>query len=281
YFHRRLGRWEESTKELEQAVDLDPRNANTLQELASNYHALHNYAAYIGTLERVISISPQSISPRIFRAHADLWWYGNTKPLRTLVDSLVQEDAANSKELVHTNLMLCFYERDLDGIARALALLGESWYGNDHMKLSRAFGEGMLARMRGDAAAAHAHFTRARAQQQRVVESQPGYAPALSVLGLVDAALGRKEDALRAGQRAVELLPRTKDSMAGPAMICNLAIIAGFVGADDLALEQLRSLLDKPAGPQYGHLKLDPMFDPLRSDPRFAELVASVAAKHN
>jgi hypothetical protein len=69
--------------------------------------------------------------------------------------------------------------------------------------------------------------------------------------------------------------------MAGPAMICNLAIIAGFVGADDLALEQLRSLLDKPAGPQYGHLKLDPMFDPLRSDPRFAELVASVAAKHN
>ena len=132
--------------------------------------------------------------------------------------------------------------------------------------------------MTGDTAAARAAFTADRITQERIVQAQPDHAPAVSVLGLIEAGLGHKEEALRAGRRAVEMLPASKDSIRGPYMVSQPAIIAAWVGEKDLAIEQLRihmKLLH--AGPHYGHLKLDPMWDPLRGDPRFEEIVASLA----
>ena len=277
YIHRRLGRWEESTRELEHAIEIDPRNANILQQLAANYHALHNYVAYVGTLERVIAIVPERTGPRLARAHAEVWWHANTEPLRSFIDDAIRQDPTRADEFVHNQIMIGFLDRDFARIERGLAALGDRWFGTDHAKFSRAFGEGMLARMMGDADAARVHFTAARAEQERVVQAQPNYAPATCVLALIDAALGRKEEALREGRRALELLPESKDSMAGPYMVWQFAIIASWVGENDLAIEQLRHILQQPAGPQYGHLKLDPMWDPLRSDPRFEEIVASLA----
>src|SRR5205814_1474345 len=113
----------------------------------------------------------------------------------------------------------------------------------------------------------------ARAQQEKIVQAQPDYGPALSVLGLIDAALGRKEEALREGRRAVELLPVEKDSMNGANMVKYLAIIAAWVGDKDLACEQLASVIRRPSSLSYGQLKLLPFWDPLRGDPRFEKLV--------
>jgi serine/threonine-protein kinase len=93
------------------------------------------------------------------------------------------------------------------------------------------------------------------------------------VLGLIDAALGRKEEALREGRRAVELLPVEKDSMNGTAMVKYLAMIAAWIGDKDLACEQLASVIRRPSGPSYGQLKLLPFWDPLRGDPRFKKLI--------
>jgi TolB-like protein/Tfp pilus assembly protein PilF len=280
YIHRRLGRWEESTRELERAIEIDPRNAAILQELTANYHALHHYAPFVATIERVIALVPERLGPRIARASAELWWHGNTEPLRTLVDTIRQQEPARAEEIVHTEINVGFLDRDFGRLQRAFATLGDRWYGNDHQKFSRAFGEGMLARMKGDEAGAQTHFTAARAQQERILQQQPDYPQSISMLGLIDGALGRKHEALQAGRRAVELLPRSKDSMAGPAMVWNLAMIAGFVGEIDLAIEQLRSMIGQPAGPMYGNFKLDPMFDPLRGDPRFEEVVASFAPQN-
>jgi serine/threonine-protein kinase len=95
----------------------------------------------------------------------------------------------------------------------------------------------------------------------------------LCVLGLIDAGLGRKDDALREGQRAVELLPVEKDAMDGGAMIEYLAIIAAWLGDKDLACEQLASIIRRPSSLSYGQLKLLPFWDPLRGDPRFEKLV--------
>jgi len=122
-------------------------------------------------------------------------------------------------------------------------------------------------------------FAAARAEQEKTVQAQPDYGPSLSVLGLIDAALGRKEDALREGRRAVELLPVERDSINGLHMIENLAIIAAWVDEKDLACEQLAKAIRYPRAVSYGVLKLSLWWDPLRGKPCFEKIVASLAPK--
>src|SRR5262249_7818085 len=124
---------------------------------------------------------------------------------------------------------------------------------------------------------ARAAFVAARAGHDKVVRAQPDFAPAWCVLGLIDAALGRKEEALREGRRAVELMPVEKDAVRGPAFIKYLAMIAAWVGDKDLACEQLAIAARLPRAVTYGQLKLLPFWDPLRGDPRFEEIIASLA----
>jgi hypothetical protein len=135
--------------------------------------------------------------------------------------------------------------------------------------------------MTKDEAKARTAFTTARTQQEKIVQAQPNYGPALCVLGLIDAALGRKEDALREGRHAMELMPVEKDSINGTQLIYYFAIIAAWVGEKDLACEQLALAAQLPGWPlnTYGRLKLLPYWDPLRGDPRFEKIVASLAPK--
>ena len=126
---------------------------------------------------------------------------------------------------------------------------------------------------------ARSAFTAARAEQEKIVQAQPNYGPALCVLGLIDAGLGRKEEALREGRRAVELLPVEKDAVGGTAMIKYLAMIAAWVGDKDLACEQLAIAIRRPSGLSYGQLKLMPFWDPLRGDPRFEKLVEEASSQ--
>ncbi len=170
-------------------------------------------------------------------------------------------------------------ERDLPAAGRALAALGNNSFGYVGIPLSSTFGEGLIARVRGDAGAAQTAFTAARAQQEEIVRAQPEFAPALCVLGLIDAGLGRKEDALREGRRAIELLPVEKDAIIGAHMIEYFAIICAWVGEKDLALEQLAVVVQLPGRLSYGQLKLHPFWDPLRGDPRFEKIVADLAPK--
>jgi hypothetical protein len=95
----------------------------------------------------------------------------------------------------------------------------------------------------------------------------------LGLLGLIDAYLGRKEEALREGRHAVELIRAEKDVMEGIGREKNLAMIAAWVGDKDLAFEQLESIIRLPSALSYGGLKLFPWWDPLRGDPRFEKLV--------
>src|SRR5205809_7963154 len=113
----------------------------------------------------------------------------------------------------------------------------------ENVPFNRPFAEGVIARMTEDDEKARSAFTAARAEHEKIVQAQPNYGPALCVLGLIDAGLGRKDDALREGQRAVELLPVEKDAMEGPAMIEYLAVITAWLGNKDLACEQLASII--------------------------------------
>jgi serine/threonine-protein kinase len=113
-----------------------------------------------------------------------------------------------------------------------------------------------------------------------MVRDQPNYAAALCALGVVDAALGNKEDAIREGERAVELMPVSKSTIDGAMLIKYLAVIYAWVGNKDHALQWLTERRKMPvAGLSYGDLRLNPLWDPLRGDPRFEAIVASLAPK--
>jgi serine/threonine-protein kinase len=137
--------------------------------------------------------------------------------------------------------------------------------------------------MMKDEARAYAAFTKARLEQEKIVQAQPDYGPPLCVLGLIDAVLGRKEEALREGRRAIELLPVEKDSLNGSQMLVYFAMIAAWAGEKETALQYLAANAQSPGGyivATYGALKLLPFWDPLRGDPRFEKIVASLAPKN-
>ena len=152
------------------------------------------------------------------------------------------------------------------------------------ISLSHSFGEGLLARMTKDETRARTAFEATRAQQEKIVQAQPDYGPALCVLGLIDAALGRKDLALEEGRRAIALTPLEKDVNNGSRVLQYFAITAAWAGEKELALQQLEAGLRAPDASQmlsYGALKLLPFWDPLRGDPRFEQIVESLAPKEN
>ena len=126
---------------------------------------------------------------------------------------------------------------------------------------------------------AKAAFIVARSEVEKIVEKQPDFAAALSLLGMIDAGLGRKEEALREGRRGCELLPISKDAIDGAALAVNLAQIYAWTGEKDLAIEQIEAVERVPNYLSYGFLKLHPQWDSLRGDPRFEKIVASLAPK--
>ena len=199
---------------------------------------------------------------------------------RALLDTLNQI-VRSTDQFRKARIFLATAERDPKAGLRALADLGKNTYGPDAILYTRAFGEGFFGRLKGDAVAAQAGFTKARAEQQQIVNAQPDYAPAVCVLGLIDAGLGRKDEALREGRRAAELMPPSKDSINGAHIMQVLAVIYAWVGEKDLALEQLQRTVQIPGGANYGNLRLWPHWDPFRGDPRFEKIVASLAPKAN
>jgi hypothetical protein len=199
--------------------------------------------------------------------------------LHKLIDEIRARNPAAMPKIADRWLLCALAERDVGAAKDALLASGEFPLGIDAVNFTRDFAEGVIARMTNDEQHAQLAFNAARTEQEKKVQAQPDYGPAWCVLGVIDAALGRKEEALREGRRAVELLPVEKDSVNGANMIHYLAMIAAWVGEKNLAFEQLAFSARTPSGVTYGELKLDPSWDPLRGDPRFEKIIASLAPK--
>ena len=218
------------------------------------------------------------------RACVELNWKADTRPLHQLIDDIRATNPAAMPQIAPSWLACALAERDVAAAKEALLASDEGPLGVDAVHFPRPFVEGVIARMANDEHKAQLAFTAARAEQEKTVQAQPDYGPAWCVLGVIDAALGRKEEALREGRRAVELLPVEKDSVNGLHMIEYLAMIAAWVGEKDLACEQLATAVRCPSSGldlSYGELKLMPLWDPLRGEPCFEKIVASLAPKEN
>ena len=279
YIDRRQGRWAESTKNLERAVELDPQSPRFLQQIAYSYYLLRRYPEEARALDRAIAVTPKEAVLHASRAEVELDWHADTGPLLSTIEAIAAEDPREVKNIAELWLRGSLCERDFDAALRALAALPTAGCYQDTIPFPRAWCEGVVAQLRGDKAAAHAAFTITRAEAAKLVAEQPDYPEGLCMLGMADAALGHKDDAIREGRRAVELLPVTKDSLVGVLLVQNLALIYAWTGEKDLACEQLAIAAKLPGFLSYGELRLHPHWDPLRGDQRFEKIVASFAPK--
>ena len=203
------------------------------------------------------------------------------RPLHQAIDSIrATNPAAGTSAIAHDWLFCALAERDATAAKEALSALSDNEICLvDQVQVNRRFVEGLIARMTNDEHKAQLAFAAARAEQEKIVKAQPDFGPAWCVLGMIDAGLGRKEEALREGRRALELLPAEKEALVGRYLARYFAVIAAWVGEKDLACEQLAVVVQPPSNVSYGELKLMPWWDPLRGDPCFEKIVASLAPK--
>jgi serine/threonine-protein kinase len=279
FIQRRQGHWEESTRLLERALELDPRNLNTLDNLGDSYKALRRYAEQKSNFDRMLAIEPNNLETKAWRAFVEVNWKADTGSFHQLINDVRATNPGARRQIAPFWLTCALAERDVAAAREALLASDESRSGLDAVLFPRPFFEGVIARMANDEQKAQLAFTAARAEQEKIVLAQPDYGPAWCELGVIDAALGRKEDALREGRRAVELLPVERDSINGLHMIEYLAMTAAWVGEKDLACEQLAKAIRYPSAVSYGELKLMPWWDALRGEPCFEKIVASLAPK--
>jgi len=290
-------RWSDEIYNFERACELDPRNLPYLIDLASAYHWLHDYDQFTRIMDRIVALHPDRSPGRIFRASIEVYRRADTGPWRAEIEKILTTEPGSDKDpfMAGQRYTLALYDRDWDAAGRAAALLSEkNSLASGLPQLGRDFWIGVVARLRGDQISARAAFMRARAQQEEEIRRHldstgvqyygtmvgPGGSIVLvSELGLIDAGLGRKEEAMSEGRRAMELARRAKDEATDPYVKMCFAIICIWTGERELALEQLEALTKTPGDHNYGNLRLSPLWDPLRADPRFEKIVASLAPK--
>ncbi|HET6888474.1 MAG TPA: FlgO family outer membrane protein, partial [Candidatus Udaeobacter sp.] len=274
---RREGHWDEATRNLERALELDPRNFFTLQQLALAYGWQRRYADEVRTYDRALAIMPGDPGSRINLALIALDWRADIKPFQATLATLVAENPGLPLDLDALDSALC--ERPATAAIRALTNYPREGVVNHGVNNPRAYWDGVIARCQGDSAKAQAAFTAARREVEKTVETQSDFAAALSLLGMIDAVLERKEQAIQEGRRGCELLPISKDAIDGADIAINLAQIYAWTGEKDRAIEQIEAVQRVPNSLSYGLLKLHPYWDSLRGDPRFEKIVASLAPK--
>jgi TolB-like protein/Flp pilus assembly protein TadD len=272
---RRTARWKEAEEAFRRAVELDPVNFSVLEEAGFTFQRLRRYREAEPLLKRALTISPNDPFAR-----GGLGWNafcekGDVVAWRKELESVANKGLEAARGVAFLSLLCAWAERDRAAAEKAVALVPPEGIANiiDETPIPREWCVGRTARIFGNTEVAQASLGAARTIFERMTRDQPDYAQAWAYLGLTDAMLGRREDAIREGTRACELLPYSKDSWVGSSWVINLAMIYAWVGDKESALKQLEISVNIPTGISYGELKHYPDWDPLRGDPRFEALV--------
>ncbi len=272
---RRQGKWAQSTGNFEKAVSLSPRDSFILVNLADNYRANKNFETADKILGRAIEAAPNSLSARAAKAMLPLDWKGDL--------SMMEKDLADMPPGVDPEGLVTFGRVQLLMLQRkfpeALAVLKQLSPDLSHDSKPREFLEGAIYTFLNDREKARSAFEHARPIAEQSLREAPNDAFRHALLGQILAGLGEKEAAISEGKRAVNLLPESQDALEGPKATLELAKIYTWTGETDQALFLLDHSLSTPSGITVSSLKLDPVWDPLRSDPRFQALIDKHDAK--
>ena len=279
---RRQGKWQESLEEYERVSRIDPQNPNTIRELLYTNTAMRRWPEAARWAEKMRAIAPASTVAKIQSGYVDFWWKGDTQLLRSLLDKVpagIDPDGGVTASRWDVAMLRRDYSAAKKVLERASA--NELSY-TTAGTTPKIFFEGCIYLAQGDNANAQKAFELARPAFEASVKDAPASAERHAILGWLYAFMGRREDAIREGQRAVELKPESKDAVDGALMNAYLALIYARVGENDLAIPLIEHLL-KTAGAvdsadysiTINDLKYRWEWDPLRGDPRFQKLISS------
>ncbi len=276
---RRQGKWAESTANLEKSVALDPKDPEILLNLAFSYMATRDFEAADKTFDRGIEAAPQSFACRALKGELAIRWKGDFSVAEkelALVPLGVDPDGLVTLGRVG---VLTLQRKFSEALRVVQQFREETLPGYSTAPSPKAFVEGTLYTQLGDKVNAHSAFESARVVAERLVRESPEDAARHAMLGQILAGLGQKEAAIAEGKRAVELRPESQDAFDGPDVTAALAQIYAWTGERDQAFSLLDHLLATPNGITVPILKLDPVWDPLRKDPRFQALIDKYTTK--
>jgi serine/threonine-protein kinase len=277
---RRQGKWEQALQEYERVAKLDPQNPNTIRELIFTNTAMRRWPEGARWVEQLREMAPTSIVAKIQRGYVEFWWKGTTGLLRSLVDQ-VPANVDPDGGVTAVRWEVAMLDRDYAEAKRVIdASTAKEFSYTGEGSTPRSFFEGSIALAQGDFSGAQKHFEEAQPAFENAVIEAPSSAIRHANLGWLYAFMGRKEDAIREGRRAVELKPESKDAVDGVIVNCYLALIYARVGEKDLAFPLLERLLKTPGAVDsvdysltINDLKHRWEWDPIRNDPRFHKLL--------
>ena len=273
WIERRLGRWQDCIRHEEKAADLAPRDWHPRDDLIQSYELVRDYPAALRIAARAISEFPQKADYfRTQKAGMELY-AGDLKSARATLNTL-----SDQNQFIWQLYYLAVLERNYDEAFRLLKMWSDR-HEPDNAQFPRSFLEGLAARAAGQADRARTAFLAAQQHFSNLLADRKEQQYFISQLAIVHAGLGRKEEAFQEARHAVELLPMSRDTVSGTQMVRNLALVYCWTGETDHAIEQLSLVTTRPSDVSYGELKFDPGWDPLRGDPRFEKIVASLAPK--
>ena len=275
---RRQGKWVESTANFEKAVSLDPKNANVLFNLGLNYMAQRDFETADKIFDRAIAVDPQAFASRGMKSALAIAWKGDVGFVEKQLSLVPGEFDPDGLVTAARVGILMLQRKFADALKLLQQFRGETLLYPDTGPCPKALLEGRLYLYQGDKTKAQAAFERARPVAEQLVRDAPGDPGRHVQLGAVLAGLGLKEEAVNEGRKAVESVPESQDAFEGPQATAALAEIYAWVGEYDEAFRLLDHLLKVPNGLTVPALKLDPVWDPLRKDPRFQALIDKYAA---
>lgn len=281
---RRQGKWEQALHEYERVAKLDPQNPNTVRELIFTNTAMRRWPQAARWVEELRQMAPTSIVAKIQSGYVEFWWKGTTGLLRSLLTQVpptVDPDGG----VTSVRWEVAMLDRDYGEARRVIdASTAKEFSYTGEGSTPRSFFEGSIALAQGDSAGAQKYFEEAQPAFENAVIEAPSSAIRHANLGWLYAFMGRKEDAIREGRRAVELKPESKDAVDGVIVNCYLALIYARVGEKDLAFPLLERLLKTPGAVDsvdysltINDLKHRWEWDPIRTDPRFQKLLEQAA----
>jgi TolB-like protein len=281
---RRQGKWEQALEEYERVAKLDPQNPNTVRELIFTNTAMRRWPEAARWVEQLRAMAPASIIAKIQRGYVEFWWKGDTGLLKSLLNQVppgVDPDGG----VTAVRWEVAMLDRDYAAARRAIdASTAKELSYTGEGSTPRSFFEGSIPLAQGDIAGAQKYFEDAQPIFENSAKEAPLSAIRHANLGWLYAFMGRKEDAIREGRRAVELKPESKDAVDGVIVNCYLALIYARVGEKDLAFPLLERLLKTPGAVDsvdysvtINDLKHRWEWDPIRSDPRFQKLLEQPA----
>jgi serine/threonine-protein kinase len=276
WVQRRQGRMVQALANLEKAAELDPRSAMMAHEVASTHFLLRDPVGAGRAFDRAISLSPDWAAPYAAKAGwLHLCLEGSTERARAVLEEARSVGLAEVPRIAYRSVLLEIWDGDYQQALDRLALVSsEVLYEEQMFYLPKAQLYAQTHGLMGNRQLERAYYDSTRSVVETRIREHPDDARYRSALGIAYAGLGRKEEAIREGELAVELLPMSKEAWRGAYRVEDLARIYTMVGEYDAAIDQLEALLAVPSPMSVPMLRIDPTWNPLRGHPWFQALLA-------